>query len=263
MIVKRLFNVLLIMAAATFFVGCSSRKSTTTDSTGRPALEGPKWQLVELDGKEVPATVNGKMPFLQLLQAEGRYAATGGCNGIGGEYNLKPGGGISFERGMSTMMACEDMHVEHGLRQVFEQADRYEVGANGLILKKGADVTLAKFALVKEELSSLAGSWELDYIEDSALAFDSLYASRKPTINFDVATKKVTGNSSCNSFFGTFEADGSTIKFGPLGSTKMACPGSGEQVFLKNLERVTSFDVQEGTLTLIQDDVVVMRLHRN
>lgn len=43
------------------------------------------------------------------------------------------------------------------------------------------------------------------------------------TLSFPEAGK-IAGNGSCNRFFGTAEINGSAIKLGPLGSTRMACP---------------------------------------
>ncbi|WP_206367254.1 META domain-containing protein [Sphingobacterium sp. SGR-19] len=244
---------LLVMLLAS----CAVRKSS---NNGVSDLVGKKWQLVELHGKPVAAKVNGKMPFLKLEEKSDRYSASGGCNGIGGEYTLEKNNGITFSRGMSTMMACADMSIENGLRTLFDEVDTYAVNENTMRLSKGKDgEALAKFALVVDQSDKLAGTWELDYILEHEINFDELYSGRKPTITFNVAEKKVSGNSSCNNFSGSVNMDGHTISFGPMMSTKMACPGNGEQVFFKNLERVTSFDVRDSTLTMIMDDMVVMR----
>ncbi|PRD46235.1 META domain-containing protein [Sphingobacterium haloxyli] len=240
--------------------GCAVRKPASNNVS---ALVGKKWQLVELNGSAVPATVNGKMPYLELDEKSGRYGASGGCNGVGGEYSLKKNNGISFSRGMSTMMACEDMSIENGLRTLFDEADTYKVMEDTMTLSKGRDgEALAKFALVADQSDKLTGTWELDYIMEPETDFNTLYAARKPTITFDLANNKVNGNSSCNNFSGTVNVDGHAISFGPLMSTKMACPGNGESVFFKNIERVTSFDAQDSTLTMIMDDIVVMRWHK-
>ncbi|MFD1769652.1 META domain-containing protein [Sphingobacterium suaedae] len=250
------FSYLIVFVV--LFTSCAVRKPSTGDGSATVLLN-KKWQLVELNGKVVPATVNGKMPFLEFLAEEGRYGASGGCNGIGGEYTLVKKNGIKFKRGMSTMMACEDMSIEHGLGQLFEQADTYQVEGNQLTLSKGKGEALAKFNLVEDGAGKLSGTWEVDYILEPGTTFETLYPERKPTITFDSATNRVTGNSSCNNFSSSISVKGHQIKFGPAAATKMACPGNGEQVFFKNLERVTSFDMQENTLTMIADDIVVMR----
>lgn len=251
------FNFIYVGVLLMLLASCAMRKSPSNTTS---ALVGKQWQLVELDGKAVPEKVNGKMPFLTLDEENGRYSSSGGCNGIGGEYTLQKNNGVSFSRGMSTMMACADMSIENGLRTLFDEADTYTVKENTMSLSKGQHgAVLAKFVLVVDQSDKLTGTWELDYILDTEVGFDELYANKKPTITFDVAEKKVNGNSSCNNFSGTVKIDGNAISFGPMMSTKMACPGNGEQVFFKNIERVTSFDAQDSTLTMITDDIVVMR----
>ena len=249
-------NFILVGLVVILMASCAVRK---TSNNGMSDLIGKQWQLVELQGEGVSAKVNGKIPFLKLDEENGRYSASGGCNGIGGEYTLQKNNGITFSRGMSTMMACADMRVENGLRTLFEEADTYIVNEGTLILSKGKDgAALAKFILVSDQSDKLAGTWELDYIIESG-DFNTLYSSRKPTIIFDMAEKKVNGNSSCNNFSGNVKIDGHAISFGPLMSTKMACPGNGEQVFFKNIERVTGFDVQDSLLTMMMDDIAIMR----
>ncbi|GGD22884.1 hypothetical protein GCM10011368_26200 [Hyunsoonleella pacifica] len=46
----------------------------------------------------------------------------------------------------------------------------------------------------------------------------------KLTVSFDNNTKKVSGFSGCNRFFGTYTLNENTLKFSPLASTKMLCP---------------------------------------
>lgn len=249
----------LVAVSSVVIFSCAAKRAISSDSGNGVSLTGQQWQLVELKGQAVPGKVNGKMPYLSFSSKDGRYSATGGCNGIGGEYTLAKRNGVRFSKGMSTMMACEDMTVENGLRDIFEQADRYVVEGDSLKLYGDTEEALAIFVAVSDKTDKLAGTWELDYVMEPGASFDSLYAARKPTITFDVINKKVSGNSSCNNFSGKLNANENQISFGPMAATKMACPGSGEQVFFNHLERVNSFDVQDDTLTMIMGDIVVMR----
>jgi len=110
----------------------------------------------------------------------------------------------------------------------------------------------------------LKGSWQLNYITGPRIAFERLYPREKPTITFDIAEKKMRGNTSCNSFSGSFDADGTKINFTePVVTTKMACEGEGESVFLRTLQKIDSYDVTEGyTLSLLTDGVASMRFTR-
>ena len=69
----------------------------------------------------------------------------------------------------------------------------------------------------------------------------------------DGAASRVTGNASCNRFFGTYDlTSGNRIRFGPnLASTLMACPDlERERAFLDALARVDNYAIGEGTLSL-------------
>ena len=47
---------------------------------------------------------------------------------------------------------------------------------------------------------------------------------KQPHIMLDPGQKRATGFAGCNNFFGSYELDGASLKFGPVGSTRMACP---------------------------------------
>jgi heat shock protein HslJ len=55
----------------------------------------------------------------------------------------------------------------------------------------------------------------------------------------------------CNRGGGTYAITGNRLVFGPLMSTRMACPpGSQDAIFMKQLDQVTTFFLQEGRLFL-------------
>jgi heat shock protein HslJ len=108
----------------------------------------------------------------------------------------------------------------------------------------------------------LNGTWELNYITGPRIAFDGLYPEKKPTITFDVAAGKISGNTSCNSFNGKLNVDGNKINFNdPMAMTRMMCQGQGETTFLETLKKINSWSVSDGnTLNLIMGDMAMMRL---
>ena len=114
-----------------------------------------------------------------------------------------------------------------------------------------------------DSVSKLEGNWELNYISGPRIAFDGLYPTKKPTLNFDLKENHISGNSSCNSFNGKLVLDGNKIDFTqPMAMTKMMCQdGQGEQVFMSTLQKITSYDVTDDgkTLNLISGDIAMMR----
>ncbi|QBQ42216.1 META domain-containing protein [Sphingobacterium psychroaquaticum] len=259
----RKMNFGALVAMVLLSAGCATNKPTVpAPGKDQVNIVGKKWQLIELNGKAVPATINGKTPYLELNASGGRYEASGGCNGMGGEYTLAAGNRVKFTRGMSTMMACPDMSAEQGLGRLFETADNYAVSGNILSFSKARMAPIAKFKLMEDQSASLTGTWELDYISGPRIAFDGLYPGKKPTLIFEAGEKRVKGNGSCNNFTSQVDISGASIKFGPVAGTKMACEGQGEPLFFQTLEKVTSFGVSGNTLNLVMGDIAVMRFKK-
>lgn len=71
----------------------------------------------------------------------------------------------------------------------------------------------------------------------------------------------VIGSGGCNNFFGSFTQNGRLITFGPLASTKKACPSpimEAERDFLQLLENVRAADATFKELTLYGEDNQVL-----
>ena len=119
---------------------------------------------------------------------------------------------------------------------------------------------------VMKTTASLEGTWQLNYISGPRIAFDGLYPNKKPSISFDLAANRVSGNNSCNQYFGALKVDGNTINFkdAKMGMTMMACPGEGENVYMRTLEKIDSYSISEDgkTLNFIMGDIAMMRFEK-
>lgn len=76
----------------------------------------------------------------------------------------------------------------------------------------------------------------------------------------------VVGSGGCNNFFGSFSQNGRLVTFGPLDSTKMACPPEimdAEREFMTVLGNVRAIEATHLELTLFGDaNQVLMVLRR-
>lgn len=108
-----------------------------------PSLERTRWKPVELRGMRVEQTT----AELQLLGGEGsRYAGSGGCNRIGGSYQLE-GSRLRFGRGMSTMMACpEGMELEQRFTELLQAVQAWRIEGGQLLLLDDTGLVIARFA---------------------------------------------------------------------------------------------------------------------
>jgi heat shock protein HslJ len=127
---------------------------------------------------------------------------------------------------------------------------------------------LLNSCMASKEAKSDAGiygtTWELDYISGPRIAFEGLFPDKKPQITFDEKEKKVYGNSGCNGYSAPFTLSGKLLTFGEPGpSTMMFCEGGGEQQFLQQIKKTTSYSIdKDGKLNLIMGDVPMMRFKK-
>ena len=127
--------------------------------------------------------------------------------------------------------------VETGDRSVLAVSSIREVAADSV----GAPaVPAAPLSLAGSEwlLEDLGGSGVIDNIQ-ATLAFPEL--------------DKVSGNGSCNRFFGPARINRNVIHIGPLGATRMACPQAvmnQETRYLKALQAADRFTWQDPYLLL-------------
>lgn len=90
------------------------------------------------------------------------------------------------------------------------------------------------------------GKWKLVPAMPSDTA-----TGKVPFLNFAMDSKRVTGNTGCNNFSGTFNIDKNSLTFNhDFISTKMACPGYDEAAFERSLLRTNNFEINGDTLCL-------------
>ena len=106
-------------------------------------------------------------------------------------------------------------------------------------------------------LSLLTGhSWELAALSGEGID-TAKFPDRKPTLKF-LEDGRLSGFAGCNNFSGGYSLDENSIKLMPGAMTKMACPGSGEDEFIRALARVTNFKVGKEKLTLMDGTTELM-----
>jgi putative lipoprotein len=96
--------------------------------------------------------------------------------------------------------------------------------------------------------SDLPGSsWVLTDLQGAAIVADT-----RVTLDFS-APGRVTGTGSCNRYFSTVESSGSSIRFGAVGATRMACGTAvslQEVKYFEALESANRFTVEDGVLSI-------------
>lgn len=255
------FNTLFALGTLFLLSGCSLFQNKSQSLKYSASDLNAKWNILSIENKAVDQKVNGKEPLLNFDLAKKEYSAITGCNNLMGGFELKAPNKIKFSQGMSTMMACENMEVEQGLSRIFPLVSTYKISNDTLSFLDAKKGIKAQFKLKKEDKSSqLEGKWELDYIGLTNQNLEQLFQAKKPTLEFNTKEGTLVGNGGCNNYSGTFQNDGHKLKFGAIASTKMACPSmQGESIYFKNLAKISSFSVNDDQLTLITDDIAILR----
>lgn len=105
---------------------------------GEPAslLRGEAWRVVRIGDKRVGPAVQVTM----LFDAEGRVSGKGGCNQYSAGVTLT-GEGLSFQKGLSTMMACEPplMDTERAFLDRIEKINRFSMENERRLVLHAAD----------------------------------------------------------------------------------------------------------------------------
>lgn len=118
-------------------------------------------------------------------------------------------------------------------------------------------------APVVKDIASLQGEWNVANVEKES--FLNL-ADVKPFIGFDTKEGRIYGKSACNNIMGgyTFDPQKGSLTFSQIASTMMMCPEDNmnkEQLMIKALEKVRSFNVEgESAYLLDQDNKVVIEM---
>lgn len=81
-----------------------------------------------------------------------------------------------------------------------------------------------------------------------------------PDIYFDKKNGKVSGNTSCNRYFGKVVFGNSRIAISSLGATRIACFNNDtEMLFMQHLTAVNRYEVKGNALQLLKDNVVLLQ----
>jgi heat shock protein HslJ len=113
-------------------------------------------------------------------------------------------------------------------------------------------------AVPKNYGADLQGKWQLENL----WGMDSTQL-RPAYISFDFDSLSFTGNTGCNSISGKFSFSNELIIIDRrIISTKMACPGYNDKNFINLLLKINRFNIENNTLELSQNDLVLMTFRK-
>jgi len=252
----RTLNLMALVSVAAVLSACGSGDNTS-DSSSTVGLDGTTFVSTSAEdaGKPfdlVPGTT------ITISFEDGRLSANTGCNTINGGYQLQDGQLVVDEQLATTEMACDQERMDQ---------DQWFIDfltANPAVIQSGAELTLSAAAttinfidnkVANPDLPLTDTEWKLDALMANE-AISSVPTGVTSSLTFD-NDGRVQGNFGCNSGGGDYEVSDSTIEFGSMVSTMMACPGSASDVeasVLHVLDGKVSYRIDGQTLTLTKSD---------
>jgi heat shock protein HslJ len=240
------------------------------------ALSGTTWVLARSRSGaalvEVPDDVRADARF-----AEGRVSGSTGCNSFTAPYEAAsdgpppadgplpaagpPGaadrGSLRIGPCATTMMACPppQVDVERGFLAALAATAAYVVDVPRLALLDETGAVVAE--LVASPADAYVGAWEATGVNNGRQAVTGLVAGSSIVLDLE-ADGRVTGTATCNRYVGAYAVDGEGIRFGPLATTRMACPdeelAEQERAYLAGLAAAASWSVRGDRLELRDAD---------
>ncbi|MEI8334086.1 MAG: META domain-containing protein [Chloroflexota bacterium] len=242
------------VAAATMLLVLSTGAVAMAASGGTGGiLAGPTWVLKSYASgglmTDVPSAVYADAVF-EDGQKGGAVNGSAGCNVFNGSYTSN-GAALTIGPLATTMMACEapQSTVETAYLAALGNAATYTATAATLTIYDAAGTEILRYDAGSP--SAITGmTWHLRGYNNGKQAVVGVIGDTDPTAVFGT-DGQVSGNATCNTYFGGYTTTGSAIQIGPLGSTLMACPEQEQETaYLAALQNATTYQVQGPNLEM-------------
>jgi heat shock protein HslJ len=179
------------------------------------------------------------------------------CNQYGGGYEADAGTGtLTFSLMASTQMACvrDLMALESAYLAALGDVTGFHVVGDrtGLQLSGGTAVLTFEPQPPAETLPLEGTAWTLTTIAmPDTQAVSSTIAGTKVTARFEAG--EVSGSGGCNTYQGSYETSGASLRLGPVSSAKGSCASDVEDqelAYFSALDTTASYAIDGDQLTL-------------
>lgn len=252
---------MLLLVVAVFSFGimtqsCKSTKDSAKGTTAGTSIDGA-WILQTFEGVPAADSFKGKIPSMIIDLTTKRISGNGGCNRFFGTFTYEKGI-LSAPKMGTTLMACLAENKEAEFLEMLGKSNKVTLTSSTLTLTNGGKV-VAEF-VKGVDLTLVTGTWTLDAIDgkDAKSLFE--VKDKLPTLEFNTAESRISGNAGCNRYNAGYKIEGSALTIGPAMLTKMACPNlSGESAYTKALSGVSELKVTDSAILFIRDGKEVLK----
>lgn len=122
-------------------------------------------------------------------------------------------------------------------------------------------LSLASCSSVKQSAKLLeSDTWQLVAIQ----GFQMETLETLPTISFNGAEQRISGNTGCNGFGGEYALNAKALSFSKIISTQRACTVGmdTENKYMSALRNINGYVVKEGVLLLTQDGKTLLEFKK-
>lgn len=180
-------------------------------------------------------------------------AGNAGCNSFSGDFSID--GNILVAKSFATTdMGCERARHDQDewVTTFLGSKPTFALTGDELVLT-GADkeIKLLDREVADPDRPLLGPKWTVDTLIEGQSA-SSVPSDGEASLTF-AEGDKVTGNTGCNALTGTAKVNGDKVTFGPIATTKKACPGGAgqlEQAVLAVLSGEVTMQIEADRLTL-------------
>lgn len=256
MTLKRALVVVLLTALAALS-GCGDGGGRRDPDAGvDPGLEPVTYVVtgVTVDGERHPLVEGTEV---RIRFADARITLTAGCNTMSGTYTLEQTR-LTVEPLAMTDMGCDQSRMDQDswLAGLFEKPVQLNTGAEPTIVSASTVLAMADLDTVHPDKPLLGTRWLLTSIGSGGAdgSVSSVPAGTQAFIQIDAG--RIALKDGCNQGSGTVEVAGDSLTFGPIATTKMACPDTAEveRAFAEVLAGTATYSIEEDRLTLTTTD---------
>lgn len=252
----KIIRLIVLWWIAVFAVTGAAAQSATEE----PGLHGSSWLLTATSGQDHQTLVLPGSSITLSFEGEDRISGNGGCNGYGGVFALGEAGEIALSEIVSTLRACADDQMttqESIYLNALGGVTHYELSEQQLTLRI-EDVEALHFVRADQDPLAVT-AWELisEVPADVEATPEADSMAHPITLTFE-AEGQAVGQGGCNSYSATYALEGTSITFGDVASTLMACEGDDimqrEQDFLAALSSASQYGLTDERLYIRYED---------
>ncbi len=266
---------LALLCAATLSACGSTADGADTNSTAEtPAVSTPAspadalWGRTFLSTSVTGSTIPGGGPLEVAFPEPDHIAMSAGCNRGVSSVDLSDG---TVKTGpiATTMMTCpgELAGADKWMTDLFATQPSWTLADDALTLaSQDITVILTDKKTTEPDRPVIGTTWAVDaLIKPDAVVTSAAIEASAPTLTIG-QDGQATGSTGCNRFSGPVRVGDSTITFGKLATTRVACPDDVavvERAVLHVLDGEVTYTVDGPTMKLTQADGTGLQLRGN